>query len=73
MAKLSKRLRKFFARERKTAAALVEGPAAAIETVDLVDRALIKASALGRSTRLRAALDDVKTLGRLARAWARRD
>jgi uncharacterized membrane protein YkvA (DUF1232 family) len=73
MAKLSKKWRPFWARRREEAVALVEGAEGALETVEIVDRALEKAKALGRSSKLRAALDDVKTLGRLARAWARRE
>jgi uncharacterized membrane protein YkvA (DUF1232 family) len=73
MGKLSKKWRPLFAHKRVGAAALVSAPDAAQETVEVVERALAKAATLGRSGKLRAALADVKTLGRLARAWARRD
>jgi uncharacterized membrane protein YkvA (DUF1232 family) len=75
MGKLNKRWRPFFARERKNAAALVHAPDGAEtgELVDTVDRALAKAAKMGRSTKLRAAIEDIKTLGRLVRAWAKRD
>jgi uncharacterized membrane protein YkvA (DUF1232 family) len=59
-----------FLRKRKRAAALATAPAAALATVD---RALAKAGKLDRSGRLAAAIADVFTLGRLARAWARRE
>jgi uncharacterized membrane protein YkvA (DUF1232 family) len=76
MGKLSKKWRPFFARSRKNASSLVHLSETAVDTAALlatVDRALAKATTLGRSSRLRAAFEDLKTLGRLARAWARRD
>ena len=67
---LARRIGKIFARKRQRAAALTASPAAALATVD---QALVRAEKLPAASRLRGAVTDLGTLGRLVRAWVRRD
>lgn len=67
---LMRKIGKIFARKRERAATLTASPEAALATVD---QALLLAEKLPSPSKLRGAVTDLGTLGRLVRAWVRRD